>query len=43
MQFIRSYPAARMEAWPVSPKVNQPENDEPGILERVAPAQSSLL
>jgi putative SOS response-associated peptidase YedK len=43
MSFVRPYPADRMEGWPVSPRVNQPENDEPALLERVAPRQSSLL
>jgi putative SOS response-associated peptidase YedK len=43
MSFVRPYPAERMEGWPVSPRVNQPENDEPALLERVAPRQSSLL
>jgi putative SOS response-associated peptidase YedK len=43
MSFVRPYPAERMEGWPVSPRVNQPENDEPALLERVIPRQSSLL
>jgi putative SOS response-associated peptidase YedK len=43
MSFVRPYPAERMQGWPVSPRVNQPENDEPTLLERVAPRQSSLL
>jgi putative SOS response-associated peptidase YedK len=43
MSFVRPYAAQRMQAWPVSPRVNQPENDEPALLERVPPRQSSLL
>jgi putative SOS response-associated peptidase YedK len=43
MSFVRPYPAERMEGWPVSPRVNQPQNDEPGLLEPVLPRQSSFL
>jgi putative SOS response-associated peptidase YedK len=43
MRFVRAYPAERMEGWPVSMRVNQPANDGPALLERVAPRQSSLL
>ena len=43
MRFVRSYPAERMEGWPLSPRVNQPANDEPTLLECVAPRQSRLL
>ena len=43
MTFVRPYPTERMEGWPVSPRVNQPENDEPRLLDRVEPRQSSLL
>jgi len=43
MSFVRPYPAERMQGWPVSPRVNQPENDEPTLLDQVAPRQSSLL
>jgi len=43
MTFVRPYPTERMDGWPVSPRVNQPENDEPGLLDRVEPRQSSLL
>jgi putative SOS response-associated peptidase YedK len=43
MRYVRAYPAERMRGWPVSTRVNQPANDEPGLLERVAPRQSSLL
>ena len=43
MRFVRPYPAERMQAWPVSPRVNQPEIDEPTLLQRMPPRQSSLL
>jgi putative SOS response-associated peptidase YedK len=43
MRFVRAYPAERMEGWPVSMRVNQPANDGPALLERVAPRQSSLI
>jgi putative SOS response-associated peptidase YedK len=43
MRFVRPYAAERMDGWPVGTKVNQPENDEPALLERDAPRQSSLL
>ncbi|HWI34896.1 MAG TPA: SOS response-associated peptidase [Burkholderiales bacterium] len=43
MRFVRPYPAERMEGWPVSTRVNQPANDEPALLQRVAPRQSRLL
>jgi putative SOS response-associated peptidase YedK len=42
-RYVRAYPAERMEGWPVSTRVNQPENDEPALLEQVAPRQSKLL
>jgi len=32
---IRPYPADNMVSWPVSTRVNKPENDDPQILERV--------
>jgi putative SOS response-associated peptidase YedK len=43
MRFVSPYPAARMEGWSVSTRVNQPANDEPALLDRVAPRQSRLL
>ena len=43
MRFIRPYPRERMEGWPVSTRVNQPQNDEPALLQRTAPRQSTLL
>ena len=43
MRFVRPYPAQRMEGWPVSTRVNRPQNDDPALLDRVAPRQSRLL
>jgi putative SOS response-associated peptidase YedK len=31
-----SYPSKPMTMWPISTRVNKPENDDPSILERVA-------
>jgi putative SOS response-associated peptidase YedK len=31
-----TYPSERMTMWPISTRVNKPENDDPGILDRVA-------
>jgi putative SOS response-associated peptidase YedK len=31
-----SYPADAMTMWPISTRVNKPENDDPSILDRVA-------
>lgn len=30
------YPADRMTVWPISPRVNSPKNNDPGILEPFA-------
>jgi putative SOS response-associated peptidase YedK len=44
MRFVRPYPAARMAARPVSMRVNQPENDDPALLEETRePLQRGLL
>jgi putative SOS response-associated peptidase YedK len=32
---LKPFPAERMEAWPVSTKVNAPKNDGPALIERV--------
>lgn len=37
MQFIRSYPADRMQGYPVSARVNTPRNDDDALLARVRP------
>jgi putative SOS response-associated peptidase YedK len=44
MRFVRPYPGARMAARPVSMRVNQPENDDPTLLEESnEPQQRGLL
>src|SRR4051812_37145966 len=44
MRFVHPYPADRMAARPVSMRVNQPENDDPALLEETAgPLQHGLL
>jgi putative SOS response-associated peptidase YedK len=42
---VQPYPAGRMDAHPVSPRVNTPENDDPRLLEPLTegPAQGDLL
>jgi putative SOS response-associated peptidase YedK len=42
---VRPYPAERMHAHPVSPRVNTPEHDDAGLVEplRTGPAQGDLL
>src|SRR5215213_8648961 len=37
MSLVRAYPPARMQAWPVSTRVNQPENDHATLLEPALP------
>lgn len=32
---LRPYPDSRMQAYPVSPRVNTPNNDEPALIERL--------
>jgi putative SOS response-associated peptidase YedK len=32
---MRAFPASLMRMWPISTRVNKPENDDPSILERV--------
>ena len=32
---LRSYPAAPMRMWPISTRVNKPENDDPSILQPI--------
>lgn len=44
LAYVRPYPAERMAAWPVSVRVNKPENDEPSLIEEAsAPLQRGLL
>jgi putative SOS response-associated peptidase YedK len=33
---LRPFPAEPMRIWPISTRVNKPENDEPSLLEPVA-------
>src|SRR5580765_4856614 len=43
MRFVHPYPAARMAARPVSMRVNQPENDDPALIEETSgPLQRGL-
>lgn len=44
MNYVRPYPAERMAGWPVSVRVNKPENDEPSLIEEAGGAlQRGLL
>src|SRR5438876_5788999 len=44
MRYVRPFPAERMSARPVSMRVNQPENDDPALLEEsTGPLQRGLL
>jgi putative SOS response-associated peptidase YedK len=44
MRYVRPFPAERMTARPVSLRVNQPENDDPGLVEETrGPLQHGLL
>ena len=44
MRYVRPFPAERMSARPVSMRVNQPENDDPALLEETTgPLQRGLL
>ena len=35
-EIVIPFPADRMKAWPISPRVNSPGNNDPGILEPVS-------
>jgi putative SOS response-associated peptidase YedK len=35
---LRQFPAAPMRIWPISTRVNKPENDDPSILEPIEPS-----
>jgi putative SOS response-associated peptidase YedK len=37
------FPAELMAMWPISTRVNKPDNDDPAILEALAPEEPSLL
>jgi putative SOS response-associated peptidase YedK len=44
MHYVRPFPAERMTARPVSMRVNQPESDDPGLVEETrGPLQHGLL
>jgi putative SOS response-associated peptidase YedK len=44
MRYVRPFPAERMTARPVSLRVNQPENDDPALVEETrGPLQHGLL
>ena len=34
-ELMRPFPASSMRMWPVSTRVNKPENDDPDIVERL--------
>jgi putative SOS response-associated peptidase YedK len=34
-EILVPYPADQMTVWPISPRVNSPKNDDPGILEPI--------
>jgi SOS response associated peptidase (SRAP)/Recombinase len=36
---MRPFPADRMRMWPISTRVNKPENDDPSIVEPIEPAR----
>jgi putative SOS response-associated peptidase YedK len=38
-----AFPASLMTMWPISTRVNKPDNDDPAILDALAPEESSLL
>jgi putative SOS response-associated peptidase YedK len=38
---MRPYPAEPMRMWPISTRVNKPENDDPSIIEPIALASSA--
>jgi putative SOS response-associated peptidase YedK len=40
---LAPFPAELMTIWPISTRVNKPENDDPGILKVLAPEEPSLL
>lgn len=40
---LEPFPAAVMRMWPISTRVNKPENDDEAILERVAPLDEQSL
>jgi putative SOS response-associated peptidase YedK len=39
---MRPFPAGLMRIWPISTRVNKPENDDPSIIERVMPRRCGI-
>ena len=37
------FPSELMRIWPISTRVNKPDNDDPGILDALEPADADLL
>jgi putative SOS response-associated peptidase YedK len=37
-ELMRRFPADLMRMWPISTRVNKPENDDPSIVEPIQPA-----
>jgi putative SOS response-associated peptidase YedK len=35
-ELLKPFPAERMKMWPISPRVNSPENDDEAILRPIA-------
>lgn len=42
-QLLRSFPAERMECWPVSKAVGNVRNDDPSLIERVSASDNPGL
>ena len=40
-ELMRPFPSELMRMWPISTRVNKPENDDPSIVEHVEPATSA--
>jgi putative SOS response-associated peptidase YedK len=36
LDLLNTYPSEPMTMWPISPRVNKPENDDPPLLDRMA-------
>jgi len=39
---MRPFPAEPMRMWPISTRVNKPENDDPSIIELIALASPTI-
>jgi putative SOS response-associated peptidase YedK len=40
---LAPFPAELLTIWPISPRVNKPDNDDPAILDALSPEEPSLL